>query len=377
MNRGDRLPRGIRPAHSIGGRAGVAWRRQLRVPAGVLMATGALFLIFTVGASAATVNGTATIETSSDTAMTYPAGSTTPFTVTLPSGAACSGDTATDGYHVYTYMVTQGTGIAALTFIGHPSAGYGIYNNSNTYQGPFNTAPSTGVVQTLSVNLEWGPAVVAGKIPLATLLANGGVWEVGVACANSTGALTDNWNIEITFSASGSDPDGFVWSAVPGPPSTTTSSSSSSTTSSTAPTSSSSSTSTTSSTAPTSSSSTTSTTAALNTNASSTTSTTSTTGSTAPTGTSSTTSTTAAANGSSGPTGSAGSSGTGTSGSGTSAGSTSSTGGSLPFTGMPASMARIVGAGLLGIGLGLMLLASGYRRIRALRMLRLSRSAER
>ena len=332
MNRGDRLPRGIRPANSIGGRAGVAWRRQLRVPAGVLMATGALLLIFTVGASAATVNGTATIETPSDTAMSYPAASTTPFTVTLPAEAACSGDTATDGYHVYTYMVSQGTDIASLTFVGHPSAGYGLYNNSGAYQGPFNTAPSTGVVQTLSVNLEWGPAVVAGKIPLATLLANGGVWEVGVACANSNtaGALTDNWNIEITFSASGSDPDGFVWSAVPGPPSTTTSSSSSSTTSSTAPTSS-----------------------------------------------SSTTSTTAAANGSSGPPGSAGSSGTGTSGSGTSAGSTSSTGGSLPFTGMPASMARIVGAGLLGIGLGLMLLASGYRRIRALRMLRLSRSAER
>jgi hypothetical protein len=58
-------------------------------------------------------------------------------------------------------------------------------------------------------------------------------------------------------------------------------------------------------------------------------------------------------------------------------GSTSSTGGSLPFTGMPASMARIIGAGMLGIGLGLILLASEYRRLRALRVLRLSRSAER
>jgi hypothetical protein len=40
-------------------------------------------------------------------------------------------------------------------------------------------------------------------------------------------------------------------------------------------------------------------------------------------------------------------------------------------------MARIIGAGMLGIGLGLILLASEYRRLRALRVLRLSRSAER
>jgi hypothetical protein len=30
--------------------------------------------------------------------------------------------------------------------------------------------------------------------------------------------LTDNWNVQFTFTKNTSDPNGFVWSAVPGPP---------------------------------------------------------------------------------------------------------------------------------------------------------------
>jgi hypothetical protein len=299
------------------------------------MGVGALFLIFTVGASAATVNGTATIETATDGTMTYPAASTTEFTVLLPTGAACSGDTASDGYHVYSYMVAQGSesDIPSLTFVSHPSAGYGFYNNSGAYQGPFNTAPTTGEVTTLPLNFEWGPAVAAAKIPLATLLAGNGEWETGIACANSSNALTDNWNTQITFTASSTDPNGFVWSAVPGGLSststpTTTSSPTTTTASTTAAT--------------TSSGGTTSTTAASG------------------------TSTTSGANGTSGgsSSGSSGTDGATGDGSGT-------TTGSLAFTGMPAPVTKIVGAGFLGIGLGLMLLGSaGRRRLGVLREVR-------
>jgi len=35
-------------------------------------------------------------------------------------------------------------------------------------------------------------------------------------CANSSGHVTDNWNTEVTFTASGSDANGFTWAAVPG-----------------------------------------------------------------------------------------------------------------------------------------------------------------
>ena len=44
-----------------------------------------------------------------------------------------------------------------------------------------------------------------------------GVWEGGIACANSAGTLTDNWNVQFTFNASGTDPNGYTWTAIPGP----------------------------------------------------------------------------------------------------------------------------------------------------------------
>jgi hypothetical protein len=43
------------------------------------------------------------------------------------------------------------------------------------------------------------------------------VWEAGIACVNSTGAATDNWNTEVTFTYSSSDPNHFVWTSTPGP----------------------------------------------------------------------------------------------------------------------------------------------------------------
>jgi hypothetical protein len=171
-------------------------------------------------ASASTLDGTATVETPSGTAYATGAtiGSTTEYTVGLPLDAACDGDTASEGYHVYTYLVPSGTDVDNLTIVtGHPSTGYGLFNNSGSYQGPFNTAPSTGYVQTLPVNLEWG-AWAEAHSEKATLIAGTGVWEAGVLCANSSGVVTDYWNTELTFVTSGSDPDGFTWSAAPGDP---------------------------------------------------------------------------------------------------------------------------------------------------------------
>ena len=55
---------------------------------------------------------------------------------------------------------------------------------------------------------------------LSTLLYTGsgssatGAWEAGLACANSSGALADNWNIAVTFAADASDPNGFTWTAI-------------------------------------------------------------------------------------------------------------------------------------------------------------------
>ena len=171
-------------------------------------------------ASAATLNSVATIANPTTDAYLASGGSKAPFTVTLPANSACSGDTATDGYHVYSYLVPKGTNLSSVTFIDFPSTGYGFVNNIGTYYGPVNTAATTGQIIGIPNNFEWAPLVTDDGVSLSTLLTSGstpGVWEAGIACANSSHALTDNWNTEVTFKSSSSDPTGFVWSAVPGP----------------------------------------------------------------------------------------------------------------------------------------------------------------
>jgi hypothetical protein len=186
----------------------------------VVAALAAITVGFVTPASAATVDGTATIETPSHGTVSYPASSSTQFTLVLPTGAVCSGSTTGGGYHVYSYLVPYGTNVQNLTIVqGAPSTGYGLFDYTPNYIGPINV-PSNDFVPTLPVDLEWGPAVSAYSLRSA-LLDNGGtsgVWEAGVLCANASGAVTDYWNTEVTFNSSGTDPDGFTWSAAPGDP---------------------------------------------------------------------------------------------------------------------------------------------------------------
>lgn len=201
-------------------------RRRRKVgtlAAAVLTGVAAMATMAVTGvspASAATLNSVATIANPTTDAYLASGGSKAPFTVTLPANAACSGDTATDGYHVYSYLVPKGTNLSSVTFIDFPSTGYGFVNNIGTYYGPVNTAATTGQIIGIPNNFEWAPLVTDDGVSLSTLLTSGstpGVWEAGIACANSSHALTDNWNTEVTFKSSSSDPTGFVWSAVPGP----------------------------------------------------------------------------------------------------------------------------------------------------------------
>jgi hypothetical protein len=229
-------------------------RRFARV--GMRLAAVALLIVGATAlkghrATAATVGATATIA-NPETALELPSGgSQTAFTVTLPVGAACSGDTANDGFHVYSYLVEKGTDLSSITFINFPSQGYGFVDNTGTYYGPVNTAINTGQIIGIPNNFVWGPLAETGggSVPLATLLGGDtpGVWEAGIVCANASGAVSDSWNTEVTFAASDSDPGGFTWSAVPGVPTggTTTTSTDSTSTTSTSSTSSTSTTSTT------------------------------------------------------------------------------------------------------------------------------------
>ncbi len=179
----------------------------------------------TSSAAASTAGGTATLATPGATArgVLRSGGPSTPFTVALPANASCPSDTAHSGYHVYSYLVPKGTQLSAVRFVGLPSTGYGLVDAEGTYYGPVNTAMGTGQIIGIPNDFEWGPLVRSsrGILALSTLLggANHGVWEAGIACANTHGQLTRYWNTQVTFTAATNataDGRGFTWQAAPG-----------------------------------------------------------------------------------------------------------------------------------------------------------------
>ncbi len=184
---------------------------------------GVLLAVATTPAGASTLNGVATIAQPGTTTPLTSGGSATKFTVSLPAQAACTGDTASAGYHVYSYLVPQGTAVTSVTFVSLPSTGYGLVEPTGTYYGPVNTAIGTGQIVSIPNDFEWGPLVSDDSVPLSTLLYTGsgpsatGIWETGLVCANSSGTVTDYWNTQVTFAASGADPNGFTWTAIAPP----------------------------------------------------------------------------------------------------------------------------------------------------------------
>lgn len=205
-------------------RSAVPRRHSARLSLAVVLtlATAVAGLVLATGgpAGASTLNGVATIASPGTSTALTSGGSTTQFTVSLPAQAACDGDTATDGYHVYSYLVEEGTALSSVTFLSHPSAGYGLYQANGQYYGPVNTAVSTGAIPNpLPNDFEWAGLTGHGVSLLYTGSGStaSGIWEAGIACANSSGTLTDNWNTQVTFKASSSDPNGYTWTAVPGP----------------------------------------------------------------------------------------------------------------------------------------------------------------
>jgi hypothetical protein len=101
----NRAPRSMRRRLGVG---------TVAVLSGVASVAG-LTLIGSGTAGAATLDGTATLTTPSDGAISYPSPSSTIFEVNVPNGAVCSSNTATNGTKVYTYLVPSGTSVSGLT----------------------------------------------------------------------------------------------------------------------------------------------------------------------------------------------------------------------------------------------------------------------
>lgn len=227
-------------------------------------------------------------------------GSQTSWTFDLPPSPAdrCAGDSASDGYRVYSYITPEANAPGDLEFDSNgPKQPAGSFAAPlfDTAQRPYiarNTAPETGQVMDFpTVQFNFNRFTIdqrQGKIRLPA-----GVYNMGIVCWDAINSAQDKYfNAKLTFIADSRDPNGERWVAGDAPPETTTTSTTpeETTTSTTSP-------STSSSTTPpstTTTSSTTSTTAAPPSTTSTTSTTSSTTSTTAPP--SSTTSTTQAPN---------------------------------------------------------------------------------
>jgi hypothetical protein len=193
---------------------------------GVKMAAAAavaLASVATLGVPAAVAGtnaGSATITNPSNGQPLNSGGSATTWTITLPAQAACSHDTASGFYHVESYIVPSTVDPSTLSF---NSAGptdptsnqfdYPLYDTTGSAYANANTAPNTGqVVQIPSFN--YAIFSINGSNGNALTLP-AGTYNVGIACATNTGAEDKFWNVQETFTADGTDPNGEVWSVTP------------------------------------------------------------------------------------------------------------------------------------------------------------------
>jgi hypothetical protein len=204
----NRRTSGSPESRRSGARAGGFVERHLTVPIVAFGGVIGVIAVLIAAQPAGALNvGTARI-TAPDGSELSGGGSRTTFAVALPQGAHCPGDTAHKSFLVYSYLVPKGVSPTAVDFhTGVPSRGYGLIADG-AYFGASNTAIDTGQIVNVPTRATWSRLTPQDLFPANEKSA---VWEGGIACATPDGAVTDYWNIPVTFTASSSDPGGFTW----------------------------------------------------------------------------------------------------------------------------------------------------------------------
>lgn len=172
-----------------------------------------LSILMSGAASAAATAGAAMITKPSQTTPLDSGGSTTQYGLALPDNASCSGDTAHDQYHVFTFMFPKNLAPTAVSFKTGVPEGFGTrgrlgFFSDGEYVGALNTAPDTGQVVGLPQSYTWT------RLTPKYLFTKGestATYEGGIACADKDGVVTNYWDTEIVFTASKTDPGGYTW----------------------------------------------------------------------------------------------------------------------------------------------------------------------
>ena len=163
--------------------AGTGERGDLSLWAGIGLPAAPLWLA-AAPATAGAATGDGEIIHPATGAPLDSGGSATTYGVALPAGASCPGDTAHDGYHVYSYLVPAGhtpTEVSLHEGVPEPLVGFISYG---AYYGAVNTAEDTGQVMTLP-QFSWSrySSYLNDLFPTAPDRPPG---RAGSLCANST-----------------------------------------------------------------------------------------------------------------------------------------------------------------------------------------------
>lgn len=160
-------------------------------------------------AAAGTLQGSATINTPGGASLKQSGNSSSPggdFTLRLPSGAACEGDSPNDGYRWQTYMVPSSVDPSTLTFDGNGPLPLGT---GASFRQPLYQPNSNPIVDqnTAAAITPPGPGPII-NIPDATFqyFAPGdipaGVYNLGIACTLGPAGATQMksfWNVQMTI----------------------------------------------------------------------------------------------------------------------------------------------------------------------------------
>ena len=160
-------------------------------------------------------------------------GSGTTFSVALPAGAACSGDSATAGYQVQSYMVKADVDPATLRY---GSTGPQPVATGENFRRPLNRASNNQAYVNQFTDVQTGvisglPGFHLGLYAQGLSQIPAGVYNVGISCTLGGGdsqVIDKVWNAQLTVASDSADPLGFSW-AVSTPASTTTTTSSTTT----------------------------------------------------------------------------------------------------------------------------------------------------
>lgn len=148
-------------------------------------------------------------------------GSALPLVLTLPNGAACTGDSASGGYRVQTFMVPASVDLETLRFGSNgpvkPAGAEGIWY-------PLFSTASNPLVNLLTdvATTPSGPGTISG-LPLVDFAVYSpgdlpaGDYAVGVACTLGNQSAEDQldrfWVVQMTFADDTEDPAGVAWTA--------------------------------------------------------------------------------------------------------------------------------------------------------------------